>query len=257
MRTRSFVVAIALVAMVAGAACGGGSTNVQEDAGPPDETAPIVTLDLGRYDVVVGPRVVTMFATDDVSVVRTELLVDGVKVAESTVEPFSIDWDSTAAADGVRTLQVAAYDAAGNRGESDATPIFVVNTGTVVVFDETPALGDAFLQATFEVPSDWTTQEIDLKWHWTMPAGMNRVLAVMLFDATVGFEFNWSVGTGWCPHSGVKQADLTESDGEILVDHAPGTALAEGQWFAHVGSTNAADMKGQTAAFRVRVVFLP
>jgi hypothetical protein len=257
MRSSRLVVAVALVVTLAAAACGGSSTNVQQDAGPPDETAPVVTLDLGRYDVVAGARQVTMFATDDVAVVRTELMVDGVVVGESTAEPFTIEWDSTAAADGVSALQVAAYDAAGNRGASEPVPVFVVNTGEVVQFDETPALGDAMLQATFEVPANWTTQEIDLKWHWTMAAGVNRVLAVMLFDPTVGFEFNYSVGTGWCPHSGVKLADLTESDGEILLDHAPGAALAEGQWFVHVGSTNAADMLGQTAAFSVRLVLLP
>ena len=258
MHIRLSLLTIALVSMLVTAACGSESTNVQQDAGPPDETPPVVVLGdyLARYDVVVGARAVEMLATDDVAVARAELLIDGAVVAESTQEPFTLDWDTTAVADGVRSVQVAAYDAAGNRGESDVVPVFVVNAGQAVAFDEAPELV-GFLQADFVVPANWTTQEIDLKWHWTMPAGITRVLAVMIFDASVGFEFNYSVGTGWCPHSGVKQAELTESDGEILVDHAPGAALAEGQWFVHVGSTNAADMKGKTASFRVRVVLLP
>ncbi|MBI5482001.1 MAG: Ig-like domain-containing protein [Deltaproteobacteria bacterium] len=259
MRSRSFVVAIALVAMVAAAACGGGSTHVQEDAGPPDETAPVVTLDLGRYDVVAGARVVTMFATDDRAVVRTELLVDGVAVAESTQEPFTIDWDSTAAADGVRSLQVAAYDAAGNRGESEVVPVFVVNAGQEPILDEDPDQTAGFFAATFSVPANWggSNEQIDRKYHWTMPAGIGRVVTVLLFDPTVGFELNYSTGTGWCPDSGQAMVELSENDGEILLEFAPGVALPEGQWFIHVGGSNAADMKGQTAAFRVRVVLLP
>jgi len=259
MHIRLSLLTIALVSMLVAAACGSESTNVQQDAGPPDETPPVVVLGdyLPRYDVVVGLRSVEMLATDDVAVARAELLVDGAVVAESTQEPFTMDWDTSTAADGVRSVQVAAYDAAENRGESDVVPVFVVNTGEVVQFDETPDLGTAFVQTDFEVPANWTTQDIDLKWHWTMPAGITRTLAVMIFDASVGFEFNYSVGTGWCPHSGVKQAELTESDGEILVDHDADAALAEGQWFVHVGSTNAADLKGQTASFKVRVVLLP
>jgi hypothetical protein len=256
MHSTRLAFAFALVALLA-AACGGGSTNVQEDAGPPDETAPVVTLDYVPYHVVAGQTAVTHLATDEVAVVRAELLIDDVVVGESTQEPFTVNWDTTTVADGVHTIQVAAFDAAGNRGASPAQPLFVVNTGEVVVFDETSGLGPEFVGADFQVPEDWTTQEIDLKWHWTMPAGMNRVLAVMLFDATVGFDFNYSVGTGWCPHSGIKQAELTENDGEILLDHAPGAALTEGQWFVHVGSTNAADMKGKTASFKVRIVLLP
>lgn len=256
MRSPRLVLVAALVTLFA-AACGGGKEEVQQDAGPPDEVAPTVTLDLVRYGVVKAQHAVTHYAADDVAVVRAELLVDDAVVGESTQEPFTVDWDTTALADGVHTVQVAAYDAAGNRGASDPTPVFVVNTGTEVVFDETPTVVGDFVQEDFVVPANWTTQEIDIKWHWTMPAGVNRLLAVMLFDATVGFDFNWSAGTGWCPHSGVKQCELTENDGEILLDHAPGAALAEEQWFVHVGSTNAADMKGQTASFKVRVILLP
>ena len=257
MRSLRLVLVAALVALFA-AACGGSSnSDVQQDAGPLDEVAPVVTLDIDRYHVLAAAHAVTHYALDDVAVVRAELLIDDVVVGESTQEPFTVDWDTTTVADGVHTVQVAAYDAAGNRGASEALPVFVVNTGTVVEFDETPALGEEWAAEDFVVPTNWTTEEIDIKWHWTMPASTTRVLAVMIFDATVGFEFNWSAGTGWCPHSGDKQVEATENDGEIFLDHAPGGPLAEGQWFVHVGSTNAADMKGKTAYFRVRVVILP
>jgi hypothetical protein len=258
MRYRSLVVAIALVAVLVGTACGG-STNVQQDAGLPDETAPVVTLDLGRYDVVAGPREVTMFATDDVAVVRTELLVDGVAVAQSTQEPFSITWDSAALADGVRSVQVAAYDAAGNRGESEVVPVFVVNAGQEVILDEDPDQVAGFFEGTFSVPAAWSgnNEQIDRKYHWTMPAGISRVLTVLLYDPASGFELNFSTGTGWCPDSGHAMVELSESDGEILLEHAPGAALAEGQWFIHVGGTNAADVKGQSVPFQARVILLP
>jgi hypothetical protein len=258
MRSPRIVVALALVALLA-AACGGGSSNVQEDAGPPDETPPTVTLDIARYEVVSATRMVTHLALDDVAVVRAELLVDDVVVAESTVEPFTVEWDTAGAADGVRTIQVAAYDGAGNRGASEPVPVLVVNAGQEAVLDEDPDQQPGFFEGTFLVPAAWTgnNETIDKKFHWTMPAGISRVIAVLLYDQASGFELNYSTGTGWCPDSGHAMLELSESDGEILLDHAPGAALVEGQWFVHLGATNAADMKGQSVPFRLRVVLLP
>ena len=258
MRSTSLVLAFALVAMLA-AACGGGSSNPQEDAGPPDETAPVVTLDLGRYAVVTATQLVTHLATDDVAVVRAELLVDDVVVGQSTEEPFTVEWDTTGAADGVHTILVAAYDAAGNRGASEATPVFVLNAGQDVVLDEDPDPQPGFFEATFSVPAAWSgsNEQIDKKYHWTMPAGVSRVIAVLLYDPASGFALDFSTGTGWCPDSGQKLLELAESDGEILLEYAPGAALTEGQWFVHVGATNAADMKGQSVPFKLRVVLLP
>ena len=252
MPSRSLVVAIALVAMVAGAACGGGSTNVQQDAGPPDEVPPTVALELARYSVVSGPLAVTHYAADAVAVVRAELLVDDVVVGESTQEPFTVDWDTTTVADGVHTIQVAAYDAAGNRGVSEARSQFVLNTGVE------PEL-DTATYGTFLVPAAWNgnNEQIDKRIHWTMPAGISRVLAVLLFDPASGFELNYSTGTGFCPDSGHAMMELSESDGEILLDWNPGTALATGQWFVHIGGSNAADLKGQSVDYQLRVILLP
>jgi hypothetical protein len=258
MRSPRLVLALALVTLCA-AACGGGSSNVQEDAGPPDETAPVVTLDLGRYAVVQSTQQVTHLATDDVAVVRAELLVDDVVVGQSAAEPFSVDWDTTGAADGVHTIQVAAYDAAGNRGASDPTPVFVLNAGTDVTLDEDLDGLAGLFTGTFSVPASWSgnAEQIDKKYHWTMPAGISRVMAVILFDPTAGFALDYATGTGWCPDQGGSKLNLAESDGEILLDYAPGGTLTEGQWFVHVGATNAADMKGQSVDFQLRVVLLP
>jgi len=258
MRSPRVVVALALVALFA-AACGGGSSNVQEDAGPPDETAPVVSLDLGRYNVVTATHLVTHLSTDDVAVVRAELLVDDWVVGESTQEPFTVEWDTTAVGDGVHTIQVAAYDGADNRGASEATPVFVLNAGQEVVLDEDPDGQPGFYDGSFSVPTSWAgnNEQIDKRLHWTMPAGISRVLAVLLFDPASGFELNYSTGTGFCPDSGHAMMELSESDGEILLDWNPGTALATGQWFVHIGGSNAADLKGQSVDYQLRVILLP
>jgi len=82
--------------------------------------------------VVNGVVPVTVSATDNVGVVRVELLVNGAKVAEKTAAPYQFAWDTNAAADGSYTLSARAYDAAGNTATS--APVTV----TVPADDGTP-----------------------------------------------------------------------------------------------------------------------
>jgi hypothetical protein len=63
---------------------------------------------------------VNVNATDNVGVVKVELYVDGRLEASSTSAPFQTKWNTRPknVAKGNHTLQVRAYDAAGNVGVS-------------------------------------------------------------------------------------------------------------------------------------------
>lgn len=74
-----------------------------------------------------GIVAVDLAATDDVGVVRADLLVDGKVAASDTSPPFAFAWDSTGVADGTHTLAVRALDAAGNAGASASVGVAVAN----------------------------------------------------------------------------------------------------------------------------------
>jgi hypothetical protein len=256
MRPSSLLAAVALVVLVAG--CSNTSATDGKPAAPDDVTAPAVALTtaVGRYDVVRGEQTLEVDATDDVAVVRTELYVDGEMVAEAAEAPFALTWDSATVADGERLMKVVAYDAAGNQAETEEVPVFVVNGGKTPTFDEFPKAVDGQLASTFKVPADWDGNDevIDLKYHFTMPAGVKRLVAVLQWDASQGFKLDFSSGTGFCPDSGVMKVQTIENDGEALLIFEPGDALEQTGWFVHVGAANASTMKGKSVPFTERVV---
>jgi len=83
-----------------------------------DTAAPTVSI-ISPLDGRIGTTVtVYVDARDNVGVVSAKLLVDGKQVATSTSSPFTLKWNSRKATPGSHTLQVVAYDAAGNAGYS-------------------------------------------------------------------------------------------------------------------------------------------
>jgi thermitase len=76
---------------------------------------------------VSGLVAVDLSATDNVGVVRADLKVNGTVVATDTSAPFGFSWDSAGIANGMATLTVLAYDAAGNAGVSPALTVNVAN----------------------------------------------------------------------------------------------------------------------------------
>jgi len=57
-------------------------------------------------------------------VVKVELYVDGALTATSTRAPFTTKWNTQRVRAGAHTLQLKAYDAAGNRGVSALVTVY-------------------------------------------------------------------------------------------------------------------------------------
>ena len=70
---------------------------------------------------------VTVNASDNVGVVRVDLLIDGQSVAQDTTAPFGFVWDTTAVSNGTHTLAARATDAAGNSTTSAGVSITLDN----------------------------------------------------------------------------------------------------------------------------------
>jgi fibronectin type 3 domain-containing protein len=80
---------------------------------------------------VTGVVAVSAGASDNVALAGVRFLADGVAIgAEDTNAPYSVDWNTRAVANGVRSLTAVARDAAGNTTTSVAVAVNVANTGS-------------------------------------------------------------------------------------------------------------------------------
>ena len=93
-----------------------------------DTSAPTVSVSNPTASATVSGLVpVSVSASDNVGVTRTELSVNGALVATDITSPYAFSWDSGGVQDGNVTLTVRAYDAAGNYGSRSVT-VSVANT---------------------------------------------------------------------------------------------------------------------------------
>jgi len=106
-----------------------GLVNVTVDNVPGGDTTPPATWisSPATGATVSGIVMVSAGASDDVGVTKVELHVDGAYYKTDTSAPYSMYWNSTRFADGARTLQIKAYDAAGNVGTSAVINVTVSN----------------------------------------------------------------------------------------------------------------------------------
>ncbi len=99
-------------------------TEVSSDNVPPGAsvTAP------AAGSVVSATVTVSANASDNVGVAGVQFLLDGASLgAEDTTAPYSIQWDTTTASNGVHTLQARARDTAGNLGTSSSSVTVTVS----------------------------------------------------------------------------------------------------------------------------------
>ena len=118
-----------------------------EGGGSADRTPPNVTITTpAGGSTVSGDSVpIGVTATDDVGVASVRFLVDGVLIDKDTSAPYSTQWDTTGAADGVHQITAVAIDTSANESTSDAVNVTVSNqdldTTAPLVSIDTPAAG--------------------------------------------------------------------------------------------------------------------
>ena len=105
---------------------------------PPDTTPPTVSIASPTGGTVSGNVPVSVNASDNVSVTRVDLLVNGAVVATSNVGPWQFTWNSATVSNGSATLTAKAYDAAGNVATSSTVSVNVSNGVSTSVSDTTP-----------------------------------------------------------------------------------------------------------------------
>lgn len=94
----------------------------------PDTVAPTVSILSPEGSITVSGLVaIDLAASDDKGVVRVDLKVNGTVVASDTSAPYGFSWNSNGVANGMNSLAVIAYDAAGNADTSTVSQVNVAN----------------------------------------------------------------------------------------------------------------------------------
>jgi hypothetical protein len=106
-----------------------GASNEAVVTATADTTAPSVSITTPNAGATVsGVTTVTATASDDVGVVRVQLLLDGAPLgSELTQPPYTMNWDTSTAPNGTHTLSAQARDAAGNQATAINLPVIVSN----------------------------------------------------------------------------------------------------------------------------------
>jgi len=100
---------------------GGGTSN--------DDEAPTVALTSPSNGATVSGTInLSANASDNVGVASVAFFVDGTQVGSDSAAPFSVSWNSTAAANGSHTIVARAFDATGNQANSTIS-VTVSNAG--------------------------------------------------------------------------------------------------------------------------------
>lgn len=101
-------------------------TTVRVDSQVRDTTAPVVNVTSPAGGATVSGMVeVQVEASDDVSLARVEISIDGTPVASLTMPPYAFTWNSAAAGEGPHAVSARAIDAAGNEATDDDTEVTV------------------------------------------------------------------------------------------------------------------------------------
>ena len=179
---------------------------VPPDAADFDIQAPAVSL-ASPGATVSDTVTLTADASDDQGVVEVRFLVGGVLIGSDATAPYSIDWDTTAVANGQVTLTAEADDAAGNTGVSANVVVTVDNVAPVTlsqlqaqIFGPTCSVGGCHTGPTSDV----------------LPSGMNLTSAANSFAALVNVT---SLQQG-----GLNRVTPGDPDNSYLIQKLEGTA---------------------------------
>jgi hypothetical protein len=221
-----------------------------ENGPPPDTTPPTVSLTSpASGSTVSGTVTVSASASDNVGVVAVQFRLDGANLgAEDTTAPYSVTWDTRAAADGSHALTAVARDQANNAGTSAAATVTVSNPPVsaggdlfVAIVDGTVQWRgpDGSLRTVLDSPSDGQISSLafDAARNLYVPHWWGRSPGVpgnymVRFDPDGNFLGSFGSGYDCSPSSvafdpaGNVYVGQAECTGDILKFDAAGNLLA-------------------------------
>ncbi len=110
------------------AGANGGYGRIDPSATPPALNAPPVVALTVPSGTLSGTVTLSATATDPIAIAKLDFKANGTVIGTATASPYTIQWNSTAVADGQVALTATATDADGNVGTSSTSTVTVANT---------------------------------------------------------------------------------------------------------------------------------
>lgn len=159
-------------------------------SGTADTTPPTSSITApANNEIVSGTVSVTANASDNVGVSKIEFYVNGSLALADTATPYVFSWNTDLLAAGTYTLQVKAYDAAGNVAQSGTVSVSVVKDVTIPSVSLSAPVNNASVSGTVAVNA---TAADNL--------GVSRVdfhvNGALRFSSNVSpYKYNWNTAT--------------------------------------------------------------
>ena len=230
-----------------------------EDTVPGDPSPPEVSLTLTRYTALSGVVDLDCAWSDDVGVVKVEVLVDEEPVGELDLGARAT-FDTTVCPHGAHALSLRASDASGNETSTEPVIVIFAGKGQFLPYMDGWNSGDlpGWGGLVISVP-EGATSLYDEKAHVTMPEGIAVVKSYLLWRADSSWGFGYDIGTGNCPDSGMKLAEAEQQADQWLLEvvYEDAVGAPPGTWFSHIRFLDAADHDGESLQLNSLFLVVP
>jgi len=240
-----------------------------------DNTDPVVAMGVDRFALIRGNGPVAL-DIDEPHLATVRVVSDLVGEvydgpADAAAPEFT--WDTTTAEDRIHRLSVTATDSLGHTATLTDFPVIVANHGEEYEVEYDPG-------ARVFVPVNYATAEYDTRGQVPTHAGVFRLISWMTWDTTAGWNLQFSIGEGLCPHRGIEFISTESNTGEVVLElsydmlsstivsrfdpafRQPTTfptntdPLTYGVFFAHVRPLSPADFVDQTLPIEIHYVLI-
>lgn len=241
-----------------------------------DNSAPVMGMGVDRFALVRGNGPVAL-AIDEPHLATVRVVSDLVGEvydgpADAAAPEFT--WDTTSAEDRIHRLTVTATDTLGHTATLADFPVIVANHGEELEVEYDPS-------ARVAVPADYVDgMEIDTRVMVPTHPGVFRLISWVTWDSSAGWNLEYSIGEGLCPHRGIAFTYTESNTGEAVLElsydmlsstlvnrfdpayRQPTTfpsnsdPLTYGTFFAHVRPLGPADFAGQSLPIEAHYVLI-
>lgn len=181
-----------------------------------DNTAPVASLDVEHLSILEG-QVDVPVTVEEENIAVARLMSGDTEVASVTSLDGDFPWDTTTATSGLHTIRLVVEDAAGRTVETNEELVVLINNGRHLDEDENEINYDP---GPWVFAAEHTRLEAPMGIPGTDPENIVRVITWITWDGSLGWNLDYSMGQGFCPHRGVQYHHADSDSGELILDVA-------------------------------------
>ena len=177
-----------------------------------DNTAPTASLDIEHLAVLEG-QVDVPVTVEEENIAAVRLMIGDTEVASVTTLDGDFPWDTTTTASGLHSIRLVVEDAAGRTVETSEEQVILINNGYHLTDEDLN-----YDPGPWVVAAEHTRIEAFMGISGTDPDNIIRVIMWLTWDGSLGWNLDYAMGQGFCPHRGIQYHHEESDTGELLMD---------------------------------------